>query len=101
RRPLPLADSAFISQIQEMCCVRLGSATCAPGSVAAHHMAASFQVAGVVPTCRFLSPAPPGRLTLWIPFHSAATGLPRTDTAAHESARLWLTGRRSELFPSP
>jgi uncharacterized SAM-binding protein YcdF (DUF218 family) len=41
---------------------------------------------------------------LWIPFDSIATGLRRTDLAAHEWIGLltyWLTGRTSELFPAP
>ena len=45
-----------------------------------------------------------GPADLWIPFDSMATGLRRTDTAAHEWIGLlayWLTGRSSELFPAP
>ncbi len=45
-----------------------------------------------------------GPTDLWIPFDSMATGLRRTDTAAHEWVGLlayWLTGRSSELFPAP
>src|SRR5258708_5435980 len=45
-----------------------------------------------------------GSADRWIPFDSMATGLRRTDLAAHEWIGLlayWLTGRRSELFPAP
>ena len=45
-----------------------------------------------------------GPTDLWIPFDSIATGLRRTDLAAHEWIGLmayWLTGRSSELFPAP
>jgi uncharacterized SAM-binding protein YcdF (DUF218 family) len=45
-----------------------------------------------------------GIADLWIPFDSMATGLRRTDTAAHEWVGLlayWLTGRSAELFPAP
>jgi uncharacterized SAM-binding protein YcdF (DUF218 family) len=45
-----------------------------------------------------------GAADLWIPFDSVATGLRRTDTAAHEWFGLiayWLMGRSSELFPAP
>jgi uncharacterized SAM-binding protein YcdF (DUF218 family) len=45
-----------------------------------------------------------GVADLWIPFDSIATGLRRTDTAAHEWFGLmayWLAGRSSELFPRP
>jgi uncharacterized SAM-binding protein YcdF (DUF218 family) len=45
-----------------------------------------------------------GPADVWIPFDSMATGLRRTDIAAHEWIGLltyWLTGRTSELFPAP
>jgi uncharacterized SAM-binding protein YcdF (DUF218 family) len=45
-----------------------------------------------------------GPADLWFPFDSMATGLRRTDMAAHEWIGLlayWLTGRSSELFPAP
>ena len=45
-----------------------------------------------------------GPTDLWVPFDSIATGLRRTDTAAHEWLGLlayWLTGRSSDLFPAP
>jgi uncharacterized SAM-binding protein YcdF (DUF218 family) len=45
-----------------------------------------------------------GPTDVWIPFDSVATGLRRTDIAAHEWIGLltyWLTGRTSELFPAP
>jgi uncharacterized SAM-binding protein YcdF (DUF218 family) len=45
-----------------------------------------------------------GSADLWIPFDSMATGLRRTDIAAHEWIGLltyWLTGRSSQLFPAP
>jgi len=45
-----------------------------------------------------------GAADLWIPFDSMATGLRRTDVAAHEWVGLlayWLTGRSAELFPAP
>jgi uncharacterized SAM-binding protein YcdF (DUF218 family) len=45
-----------------------------------------------------------GPADVWIPFDSIATGLRRTDLAAHEWIGLlayWLTGRSSELFPAP
>jgi uncharacterized SAM-binding protein YcdF (DUF218 family) len=45
-----------------------------------------------------------GPADLWIPFDSMATGLRRTDVAAHEWIGLlayWLTGQSSELFPAP
>jgi uncharacterized SAM-binding protein YcdF (DUF218 family) len=45
-----------------------------------------------------------GPADLWIPFESIATGLRRTDLAAHEWVGLvayWLTGRTAELFPAP
>ncbi len=45
-----------------------------------------------------------GPQDLLIPFDDVASGLRRTDTAAHEWVGLvvyWLTGRSSELFPAP